>query len=423
MGTIKFYDQWFHIDSDMDLGERLKRRKELFFFRKMIVQIMFTTAMFGIVLMIIETELYLRKVTSKNGLTSQIIKSIISATTVLLLMTIVFEYYVDAKIKALDMGVTSVITVMTSWNCFLFCFEIVVCSLHPFPGNFTMSHMVSNGKYADISLDAVMSFLMIARLYLVGKFITVHSWLMNNRFAVSFDAISQVKLSTLFYVKAVMLRHPFFSLILIMTSSVIVSTWAMHACRLYHINDPRTSTYMDAMWLVVISFLTLSYGEGHPRSFCRRYISVCSAFLGIISTALLVALIGKYLEQSRMERYLFNFVSRVQKSAKRKKAAAEVIKNTLSMWKSKCREDPVSSTCGRRRSRDKLTRSLEEMKQIKRDIEDMDISTIGLADVYHITENVYDRIEANVENEMKLLNRLHTLKGRITNSMVVQGTA
>ncbi|KAJ8303316.1 hypothetical protein KUTeg_019712 [Tegillarca granosa] len=333
-----------------------KRRKELFFFRKMIVQIMFTTAMFGIVLMIIETELYLRKVTSKNGLTSQIIKSIISATTVLLLMTIVFEYYVDAKIKALDMGVTSVITVMTSWNCFLFCFEIVVCSLHPFPGNFTMSHMVSNGKYADISLDAVMSFLMIARLYLVGKFITVHSWLMNNRFAVSFDAISQVKLSTLFYVKAVMLRHPFFSLILIMTSSVIVSTWAMHACRLYHINDPRTSTGIQG-----------AFAEG---------ISVCSAFLGIISTALLVALIGKYLEQSRMERYLFNFVSRVQKSAKRKKAAAEVIKNTLSMWKSKCREDPVSSTCGRRRSRDKLTRSLEEMKQIKRDIEDIDISTM-----------------------------------------------
>ncbi|KAJ8302855.1 LOW QUALITY PROTEIN: hypothetical protein KUTeg_019251 [Tegillarca granosa] len=69
-------------------------------------------------------------------------------------------------------------------------------------------------------------------------------------------------------------------------------------------------------------------GEGHPRSFCRRYISVCSAFLGIISTALLVALIGKYMEQSRMERYLFNFVSRVQKSARRKKAAAEVIKNT-----------------------------------------------------------------------------------------------
>ncbi|KAJ8303314.1 hypothetical protein KUTeg_019710 [Tegillarca granosa] len=90
--------------------------------------------------------------------------------------------------------------------------------------------------------------------------------------------------------------------------------------------DFITSTIHDALriWMHCGWFC----GEGHPRSFCRRYISVCSAFLGIISTALLVALIGKYMEQSRMERYLFNFVSRVQKSARRKKAAAEVIKNT-----------------------------------------------------------------------------------------------
>lgn len=394
----------------MGLGERLTKRKELFFFRKMIVKIMFTTAMLGIVLMIIETELYLRKITTKNGFTSQIIKCFISVTTAMLLLTIGFEYYIDAQIKSVDMGVTSAFTVMTSWTWFLFCLEIVLCSLHPFPVNVTISHMTPKGKITDVSIDAVMSFLMVVRLYLVGKFISVHSWLMNSRFAVSFDAISQVKLNTLFYVKAVMLRHPFLSLILIMTSSVLVSTWAMRACRVYHIDDPYTS-YSDALWLVVISFLTLSYGEGQPRSFCRRYISVSSAFLGIITTALVVALLGKYLEQSRMEKYLFNFVTRVQLSTKRKNAAAEVIKYTLRMWKSKCRGDPVSS----RRSGDKLNKSLEAMKQIKRDIEDIDMNTIGLADVYHVTENVYSKVDLNFKRQTKLQNRLYLLKERLTN--------
>ncbi|KAJ8302849.1 hypothetical protein KUTeg_019245, partial [Tegillarca granosa] len=194
-------------------------------------------AMLGVVLMVVETELYLREVIVKADMTSFAIKCFISGTTVVLLITICMNYYIGARIRALDAGASSL--------------KLVLCSVHPIPGDFSIRYSEIRGRRVKVSLDAILSFLMIARFYLVGKFVAAHSRLMTDPFLHCIDTVSKIKLNTLFYVKVTIIRYPFSSLIVIMMSSILINTWAMRACKLYHesYEEVQNLSYLDAMWM------------------------------------------------------------------------------------------------------------------------------------------------------------------------------
>jgi hypothetical protein len=53
------------------------------------------------------------------------------------------------------------------------------------------------------------------------------------------------------------------------------------------------------------------YGDITPQTHCGRFIAVFTAMMGLCTTALLVAVIAKKLEQTHTERYVYNFLVRV----------------------------------------------------------------------------------------------------------------
>ena len=82
-----------------------------------------------------------------------------------------------------------------------------------------------------------------------------------------------------------------------------------------------------------ITFLTVGYGDVVPKSECGRVTAVVTGLLGVGTTALLVAVLAQKLEQSRAEKYVHTFVSRVALDKTHKHAAANVIKNVLKLWR------------------------------------------------------------------------------------------
>ena len=53
------------------------------------------------------------------------------------------------------------------------------------------------------------------------------------------------------------------------------------------------------MWLSAITFLTVGYGDLTPMTHCGRFIAIVTGLMGLASTALLVAVLAKKLEQTR----------------------------------------------------------------------------------------------------------------------------
>lgn len=370
------------------LGKRLLRRKKLIQWRRWIIDIQFTLALTGILLMIIETELFIADHIKKGDTVSFYIKLSISISTLFLLAAIIVGYYINAQVKLVDNGVKSWLSVMTTSTWCALGLELFVCCIHPFPGDIKSKYFSPSGTNRMVSIDAVASILMLTRLYLVGKFAVVHSMLLTDSSTTSIGALSRVKINTMFVFKAAMTTRPGILLMLVMLCTFLCNSWAMRTCELYYEKDSDKNSYLEIMWLVAITFLTIGYGDRTPQSYCGRYISVVTGIMGVVTTALLVAIITRKLEQTRAERYVFNFVSRMQNENKKKTAAANAIKALLriSILKRYGKEYIKDI----RNYEDKLKQSLKDMRiavDVKHHIGD---EAVGLVDIAHEVSKIED---------------------------------
>ncbi|OWF34770.1 small conductance calcium-activated potassium channel protein 2-like [Mizuhopecten yessoensis] len=394
------------------LGDRINLRKEYIQRRRWIVDLEFVFAMAGIILMMIETELYITHNISKTSVISLGVKCIISVTTMALLVTICFNYYTVIQIKVLDMGVRDWRSVITAWMVFSLLLELIVCTPHPFPGDYDIVYTSPAGSQRMVSIDAVLSILMMTRLYLVGKFAVVHSRLLTDTSTSSIGTLSKVKINAKFVFRAAMTNKPGLLIFFVMVISFLVNTWAMRTCEIYYEPANKKNTYLETMWLVAITFLTVGYGDATPSSYCGRYISIITGSMGVVTTALLVAMLARNLEQSRQEKYVFNFVSRMQIENRKKSAAANAIKNVLKIWTLQKNGGQSKEI---RKYTDRLKHALKEIKVAREEMDHIGDGMLGMVDVAHTVDRISTVVDRNFHGLNKLEMRINSLDMRLSN--------
>ncbi|XP_033753872.1 small conductance calcium-activated potassium channel protein 2-like [Pecten maximus] len=397
----------------LPLGDRINLRKEYIQRRRWIVDLEFVFAMAGIILMMIETELYISHNIAKTSVISLGIKCIISVTTAALLVTICINYYTVVQIKVLDVGVKDWRSVITTWMVCSLLLEIIVCSPHPFPGDYNIVYTSPGGNQRLVSIDAVLSILMMTRLYLVGKFAVVHSRLLTDTSTSSIGTLSKVKINTKFVFRAAMTNRPGMLIFLVMVITFLVNTWAMRTCEIYYEPVNSKNTYLETMWLVAITFLTVGYGDATPSSYCGRYISIITGSMGVVTTALLVAMLARNLEQSRQEKYVFNFVSRMQIESRKKNAAANAIKNVLKIWTLKKHGEGQSKDV--RKYTDRLKHALKEINIARDEMDHIGDGMLGMVDVAHTVDRIGTVVDRNFHGQNKLEMRINSLDMRLSN--------
>ena len=400
------------------LGRRLEKRRSLMQNRRLVVDIVCGLALTGIALMMIETELYILGYVDKSDALSFVFKICISASTVLLLIGICVNYYINIKIKALDAGVKDWHSVITDTTLMCLIAELTVCAIHPFPGDITIKVTSPDGMSRKVSIDAVLSILMMARLYLIAKFAVVHSHLLTDSSTTSIGALSKIKINTLFVFKAAMTNSPSRLILAVMVTTFLVNSWAMRTCEIYYQNDKGGNSYMEVMWLIATTFLTVGYGDKIPQSYCGRYISICTGVMGVGTTALLVAVLARKLEQSRSERYVFNMVSRIQIEKRRKTAASNVIKAVIQLWMIK--KYSIQDKNLRRKYEDNLKTSIRQLRLAKADrahIDDFNVGVIEVSETVNRIGNTIERMESahslSTNRERLIENRLEKIEDKL----------
>ncbi|BFZ12698.1 hypothetical protein BsWGS_15737 [Bradybaena similaris] len=317
------------------LGARIDQRKRLLLRRRYLVDLMLAVAVVGIALMLVENELFYLDVSEKNTSVSLVLKLFTTISTCVLLVTILLYYHTGAEIKMLDAKVDDplAVTSITTWT--LLIVELLVCAVHPFPGDVQVYMAAISGGGGRSNIDGILSVLMMFRLYLIGRFFVAHSPLLTDPTTQTISAVSHVKIDMFFVFKAAMADHPGKVIALTMLSMYSVSVWSMRTCELYYTDISDAQSLPQSMWLAAITFLTVGYGDLTPMTHCGRFIAVVTGLMGLASTALLVATVAKKLEQTRADKYVFNYLSRIHLESKRKNAAADVIKFSIKMfiWK------------------------------------------------------------------------------------------
>uniref|UniRef100_A0A3Q2Z7S4 Potassium calcium-activated channel subfamily N member 1 n=1 Tax=Hippocampus comes TaxID=109280 RepID=A0A3Q2Z7S4_HIPCM len=216
--------------------------------------------------------------------------------------------------------------------------ELLVCAIHPIPGQYVFSWTTRlafnyNTLVADADVDIILSVPMFLRLYLIGRVMLLHSKLFTDASSRSIGALNKISFDTRFVMKTLMTICPGTVLLVFSVSCWIIAAWTVRICERYHDTQEVTSTFLGAMWLISITFLSIGYGDMVPHTYCGKGVCLLTGIMGAGCTALVVAVVARKSELTRAEKHVHNFMMDTQLYKKVKNTAANVLRETWLIYK------------------------------------------------------------------------------------------
>uniref|UniRef100_A0A8D0KRF3 Uncharacterized protein n=1 Tax=Strix occidentalis caurina TaxID=311401 RepID=A0A8D0KRF3_STROC len=217
---------------NQNIGYKLGHRRALFEKRKRLSDYALIFGMFGIVVMVIETELSWGAYT--KSLYSLALKCLISLSTIILLGLIIVYHAREIQLFMVDNGADDWRIAMTYERIFFICLEILVCAIHPIPGNYTFTWTARLAfSYAPSTttadVDIILSIPMFLRLYLIARVMLLHSKLFTDASSRSIGALNKINFNTRFVMKTLMTICPGTVLLVFSISLWIIAAWTVRA--------------------------------------------------------------------------------------------------------------------------------------------------------------------------------------------------
>ena len=415
------------MDEKNNLGFRLRIRKELISYRSKVVDTSFLLSLIGIFSNVIHSELVLGGVLLYDSAMSVVLRVITTITTCFLVVSIICYNLIGIRLQLVTTGLDNWKLVINYQIVLKTLAEITICSIHPIPyGNVTTPMLVLNPntfKYEtqQIPINAILSVLMFLRIYILGRFLVVHSDLFRDTTVQSLGTLSKVNINAKFVFKALMSTMPGTCLTSILVTTLIVNSWSVRICEYYSFeNSPESSpagSYLSAVWLIAVTFLTLGYGDIVPYSVCGRVFAITTGMMGVGIRALCVAVLAKKLEQSRSEKYVHTFVQQIHMDKIRRNAAADVVKQSMLIWRLRKLGFGHTSNVVLRHRR-KLMGAIRTMNKSHDEKYRLRENVIGTVEIAKGVAEICDIVDEVKQNQEIVTKRLETLEAATTNIQV-----
>ncbi|XP_070702560.1 small conductance calcium-activated potassium channel protein 1-like [Pempheris klunzingeri] len=321
-----------------NIGWRLVRRRALFLRRQRLNDCALAVGIFGVVMMVMETELSW-SVYSKSSIYSLALKSVISISTIILVGLIIAYHCCEVQLYVHDIGAEDWRIAMTTDRLALVALELAAVAIHPYPVGLmayfqqTFHHTRSRLSLSETELEIILALPMFLRLYLLGRAMMLHSRLFTDTASRSIGALNKIHFNTRFVGKTLMTTYPGTVLMIFSVSLWIVAAWGLHVCERHHNYRDLSSNYMEALWMVSVTFLSIGYGDVVPHTYCGRSICLLTGIMGAGCTVLVVAVVARKLELTRAEKHVHNFMMDSHISKRIKIAAANVLRETWLIYK------------------------------------------------------------------------------------------
>ncbi|XP_029111024.1 small conductance calcium-activated potassium channel protein 2-like isoform X2 [Scleropages formosus] len=402
-----------------DIGYKLGHRRALFEKRKRLSDYALIFGMFGIVVMVTETELSWGVYTKESSY-SFALKCLISLSTVILLGLIIMYHAREIQLFMVDNGADDWRIAMTYERIFFIVLELLVCAIHPIPGQYVFTWTARlaftyTPSVANADVDIILSIPMFLRLYLIGRVMLLHSKLFTDASSRSIGALNKINFNTRFVMKTLMTICPGTVLLVFSISSWIIAAWTVRVCERYHDKQEVTSNFLGAMWLISITFLSIGYGDMVPHTYCGKGVCLLTGIMGAGCTALVVAVVARKLELTKAEKHVHNFMMDTQLCKRVKNTAANVLRETWLIYKHTKLVKKIDHAKVRKHQRKFLqaihqAQKLRSVKMEQRKLNDQANTLVDLAK----TQNVmYDLVSELQERSEELDKRIGTLEDKL----------
>ncbi|XP_014244606.1 small conductance calcium-activated potassium channel protein isoform X1 [Cimex lectularius] len=406
-----------------NVGYRLGRRKALFEKRKRISDYALVMGMFGIIIMVIENELSSAGVYTKASFYSTALKTLISVSTVILLGLIVAYHALEVQLFMIDNCADDWRIAMTWQRMAQIGTELVICAIHPIPGQYyflwTTKLANKGGTFGSqwVPYDVALSLPMFLRLYLICRVMLLHSKLFTDASSRSIGALNRINFNTRFVLKTLMTICPGTVLLVFMVSLWIIASWTLRQCERFH--DEDHANYLNSMWLIAITLLSVGYGDIVPNTYCGRGITLTCGIMGAGCTALLVAVVSRKMELTRAEKHVHNFMMDTQLTKRLKNAAANVLRETWLIYKHTRLVKRVNAGRVRAHQR-KFLLAIYALRKVKMDQRKLMDNANTITDmaktqntVYEIVSDMSTRYDTLEERLLGLEDKLATIQEQV----------
>ncbi|XP_034468816.1 small conductance calcium-activated potassium channel protein 1a isoform X2 [Hippoglossus hippoglossus] len=402
-----------------DIGYRLGHRRALFEKRKRLSDYALIFGMFGIVVMVTETELSWGVYTKESSY-SFALKCLISLSTVILLGLIIMYHAREIQLFMVDNGADDWRIAMTYERIFFIVLELLVCAIHPIPGQYVFTWTARlaftyTPSVADADVDIILSIPMFLRLYLIGRVMLLHSKLFTDASSRSIGALNKINFNTRFVMKTLMTICPGTVLLVFSISSWIIAAWTVRVCErdtMYHDKQEVTSNFLGAMWLISITFLSIGYGDMVPHTYCGKGVCLLTGIMGAGCTALVVAVVARKLELTKAEKHVHNFMMDTQLCKRVKNTAANVLRETWLIYKHTKLVKKIDHAKVRKHQR-KFLQAIHQLRSVKMEQRKLNDQANTLVDLAKTQNVMYDLVSELQERSEELDKRIGTLEDKL----------
>ncbi|KAL4608007.1 small conductance calcium-activated potassium channel protein 2-like isoform X2 [Arapaima gigas] len=399
-----------------DIGYRLGHRRALFEKRKRLSDYALIFGMFGIVVMVTETELSWVVYTKESSF-SFALKCLISLSTVILLTLIIMYHAREIQLFMVDNGADDWRIAMTWERVFFIMLELLVCAIHPIPGQYmftwtTRLAFTYTPSVAVADVDLVLSVPMFLRLYLIARVMLLHSKLFTDASSRSIGALNKINFNTRFIMKTLMTICPGTVLLVFSISSWIIAAWTVRVCERYHDKQEVTSNFLGAMWLISITFLSIGYGDMVPHTYCGKSVCLLTGIMGAGCTALVVAVVARKLELTKAEKHVHNFMMDTQLCKQVKNTAANVLRETWLIYKHTKLVKKVDPARVRKHQR-KFLQAIHQLRSVKMEQRKLNDQANTLVDLAKTQSVMYDLVSELQERRELLDQRVDSLEDKL----------
>ncbi|VDK48423.1 unnamed protein product [Anisakis simplex] len=217
---------------------------------------------------------------------SLMLRTLVAFSTLLLVSQIVRYHMNEIKLELVDCGADDWRVVMSLDRITQFASEIIICSVCPLPGsghlNWTImesTRIYRVNRTAEVPLDVVLSLLMLGRVYLVGRFMVLHSKQFQDASTRTLAALNRIQVNFSFVMKTVLDQEPIRFLTAFTLIFWMITAWTFVQCERFGRDESPSLVYSNALWFVAITFMLNGYGDIVPQTQCGRIIAI---FVGVV---------------------------------------------------------------------------------------------------------------------------------------------
>uniref|UniRef100_A0A0K0E1I3 CaMBD domain-containing protein n=1 Tax=Strongyloides stercoralis TaxID=6248 RepID=A0A0K0E1I3_STRER len=300
-------------------------------------------AFIGIFFMVIETEICGQQIfnITKDHPASYLCRTLVLLSTVCLLFEIVHFHINDIYIDLLDCGADDWRVVVNTRRIIKFVIEFFICSICPYPGTGNIYWtFIEPQRYEDhkkfikeVPIDVILSIMMLCRVYLIARFMVMHSKLFQDASTRTLAALNRIQVNFSFVMKTLLDQKPLLFLSIFTFCFWIIMAWTFAQVERYGRNESSEILYSNALWFIAITSMLNGYGDIVPKTNLGRVIAIFAGICGAIISSILIAVISKKILLSQGQRNVNIFMNDSRLTQEHKNSAARVLQHTWHIYK------------------------------------------------------------------------------------------